>query len=548
MSQIWPDIRDRKAQDDTWGDEIECQIVRFNHEDHQVFLSLEQERVLSRTPSKTAEGLYDPEFARYMVESSPSQPYTSSIESLLKVEPSLEARRIKVNESLPPNEKMMALSVFPLLGAEPLMDPQRNMEVEISEYDGGISHGPYGIAKDNIEARSRKLQLQITVPVFQDTNTKRASEIRLQHILFGPGACGLQATFQCTTLAEARELHDQLVVLGPIFLALTAATPVYQGLLADTDARWNQTAAAVDDRPDHELKHRRPRWSTAPMYLSGRYAGCNEKESITNGSTLGSKTRSHGQYADFLEDKGIDPIMAAYFAALHLHDPLYLAAKEGRHENVLPEDVHRSICSSVWSHVRLKVPEPKDDDGWRVEFRPMEVQLNSFDNAAFLIFLGLVRQLLKSQQAKHLNLFMPLHLVAENMDRAHERNAVKWRKFWFPSTSPRDGTSSGNDVPYNVNIHEWSIDEIVNGAEDGSFSGLAPLMEEFLQASREDLIKLQPYLDLVRDRARGTSPTPACWMRNFCTMHPDYRYDSIVGQSVCYDMLRTVEELSSCRS
>ena len=36
-------------------------------------------------------------------------------------------------------------------------------------------------------------------------------------------------------------------------LALTAATPIYKGFLADTDVRWNQISRAVDDRTREEL-------------------------------------------------------------------------------------------------------------------------------------------------------------------------------------------------------------------------------------------------------------------------------------------------------
>jgi glutamate--cysteine ligase catalytic subunit len=48
-------------------------------------------------------------------------------------------------------------------------------------------------------------------------------------------------------------MYDQLSPLGPILLALTAATPIYKGFLADTDVRWNQISAAVDDRTPEEL-------------------------------------------------------------------------------------------------------------------------------------------------------------------------------------------------------------------------------------------------------------------------------------------------------
>ena len=54
-------------------------------------------------------------------------------------------------------------------------------------------------------------------------------------------------------IEEGRKMYDQLSPLGPILLALTAATPVYKGFLADTDVRWNQISRAVDCRTAEEL-------------------------------------------------------------------------------------------------------------------------------------------------------------------------------------------------------------------------------------------------------------------------------------------------------
>jgi len=47
-------------------------------------------------------------------------------------------------------------------------------------------------------------------------------------------------------------MYDQLGVLAPIMMALTAASPIFRGRLADTDARWDVIAASVDDRTDEE--------------------------------------------------------------------------------------------------------------------------------------------------------------------------------------------------------------------------------------------------------------------------------------------------------
>jgi glutamate--cysteine ligase catalytic subunit len=46
--------------------------------------------------------------------------------------------------------------------------------------------------------------------------------------------------------------------------------------------------------------------------------------------------------------------------------------------------------------------------GWRVEFRPMEVQLTDFENAAYVIFVVLLTRAILSF---HLNLYIPISKV-----------------------------------------------------------------------------------------------------------------------------------------
>lgn len=41
----------------------------------------------------------------------------------------------------------------------------------------------------------------------------------------------------------------------------------------------------------------------------------------------------------------------------------------------------------------------------------------------------------------------------------------------------------------------------------------------------------------------GTLLTPATWIREFVTSHPDYRKDSVVSQVINYDLLKAVDEM-----
>jgi glutamate--cysteine ligase catalytic subunit len=71
--------------------------------------------------------------------------------------------------------------------------------------------------------------------------------IHLDGFGFAGGSCGLHVTLQVKNESEARWLHDQLIPLGPIMLALTASSSIHKGFLADIDVRWRCFTATVDE-------------------------------------------------------------------------------------------------------------------------------------------------------------------------------------------------------------------------------------------------------------------------------------------------------------
>jgi glutamate--cysteine ligase catalytic subunit len=92
-----------------------------------------------------------------------------------------------------------------------------------------------------------------------------------------------------------------------------------------------------------------------------------------------------------------------------------------------------------------------------------------------------------------------------------------------------------------------TIDDIVNGAADGSFPGLIPLVESYLNSVNVDVetrCSLATYLDLIRKRANGTLWTGARWIREFVASHPSYKQDSVVSSEICYDLVKAVEEMT----
>ncbi|CAM9217316.1 unnamed protein product, partial [Heterosigma akashiwo] len=116
-------------------------------------------------------------------------------------------------------------------------------------------HPRFGTLTQNIRKR-RGSNVDIRIPLFKDTftpefqNTKEVDAatagiwaptadgggaegpcVHMDAMAFGMGCCCVQLTFQAKNLDESRFLYDQLGVLAPLFMALTAATPIHRGRL-----------------------------------------------------------------------------------------------------------------------------------------------------------------------------------------------------------------------------------------------------------------------------------------------------------------------------
>lgn len=271
-----------------------------------------------------------------------------------------------------------------------------------------------------------------------------------------------------------------------------------------------------------------------------------------------------------LMDDGMDELLATHFAHLFIRDPLVIFAEDLEELHLNKADHFENLQSTNWQHMRFKPPPPdKDDVGWRVEFRSMEIQMTDFENAAFSIFIVLITRAILSFD---LNFYIPIQRTTENMETAHARNAVLDRKFYFrkdpfPRRVPKQqqqsshgsefssGASSAVNTPppspplgpVELEYDLMTLSDIVNGSADGSFPGLIPLVESYLDSVNVDVetrCSLAIYLDLIRKRADGTLWTGARWMREFVASHPGYKHDSVVSEEICFDLVKAVDEMA----
>lgn len=257
----------------------------------------------------------------------------------------------------------------------------------------------------------------------------------------------------------------------------------------------------------------------------------------------------------------MDDLLATHFAHLFIRDPIVVFAEDLKELDLTKADHFENLQSTNWQHMRFKPPPPGSDIGWRVEFRPMEIQITDFENAAFSIFIVLITRAILSF---NLNLYMPITRVSENMETAHVRDAVSTQEFWFRKNPFPSHKSSATGIstpgeqhsrpptpigPVEDEYELMSINEVINGQQniEGGFPGLIPLVESYLNSMNVDVetrCDIATYLDLIRKRANGTYWTAAKWIREFVRGHAGYKGDSAVSDEVTFDLVKAVERIT----
>jgi len=153
-----------------------------------------------------------------------------------------------------------------------------------------------------------------------------------------------------------------------------------------------------------------------------------------------------------------------------------------------------------------------------------------------------------------LNLYLPISLVDDNMERAHMRDATQTQKFWWRRhMAPPAESDCKADTPGCCKVHsdydsyeEMSCLEILTG-KGKYFPGLLPMIEAYLDTiglDSQTRKSVDNQLQFLQARAAGEIMTAATWMRKFVTSHPEYKNDSVVTSGIAYDLLKECHEIS----
>ena len=577
-------VKNREGDHLRWGDEIEYGVFHLSGDDanRTVQVSLRSAEIIddlkrledhgiSHGLSESDRSTWVPEYGAWMLESTPGRPF-EGLTSILRLEDSMMQRRSRLLGVLRPGEIAPTMTSFPLLGVGDFCYPSQEARGPVANSlfipDEAIyPHARFRTLTRNIRMRKGS-NVEIRQPKFIDTNTvifnrneiptsveeaDTMDDVYADAMAFGMGCCCLQVTLQAMNIEESRHLYDQVAVLTPIMLVLTAATPFLRGWLTDTDVRWDIISQCVDDRTPAE------RGDVAHAVSDNTMVGHGTRQLPKSRYSSMDMFMWHGDaYNDIkvvtepaLEERlihgGIDKLLAKHVAHLFTRDPLVIFTDRINLDDRRDSDHWESLQSTNWQTVRWKPPpihkgkmEKSNEDhiGWRVEFRSMEIQLTDFENAAFVVFIVLLSRVILGLD---LNLYIPVSKIDENMTTAHKFGACTSEKFWFrKNLMPADITCS--KVADNSDDCElMTINEILNG-KGCYYPGLIPLCRTYLNFIGCDSVtrsKVERYLSFISARASGEILTTAQWIRQFIRSHPDYNNDSKIPASTAYDLLKT---------
>lgn len=638
---VYHSAKNFREHDLKWGDEIEYMLLKFEPLSRKVRLSLTAHHILDELQKEenaqtqaTLSMLWRPEFAKWMVEGTPGVPYRYYVADLVNVERNMMLRRKRISELLGKNETVMTLTTFPRMGCESFTSPVTEV---YDQQDGSyfisdkVCHPnpKFLTIVQHIRLR-RGSKVCIQLPLFMDESTKETQpfipnesnqqvllkncnrkvfdkgiakkvshttvgegfdtplkqSLVMNNSIFGPGCCCLQVTIQGRDISESRYLYDQLAIMAPLMLALTAATPAIHGSLVDTDTRWSILCPSLDDRNPIEVSSGllpKSRCSSIDCFLSD-LAQC--KADIYNDIPIAI----HNEAYNKLIADGVDHLLAQHIAHLFVRDPLLLYKEELDKDNSRSMFHFDNILSTNWNTVRFKLPPPDTDIGWRTEFRPMEVGLTDFENAALSVFVVILSRVIL---AFNLDLYIPISKVDKNMEVACKRDAVRSERFFFKKKifNSSDGSkflcgcgqihdasviggqkecqdmdmkrfverNSRSDLSCDSMSDTYelmTIDEIFNGRLSISnesrgvfdFPGLVPLMRGYVEALKVDGVtrgKVLRYIDFVSERASGKLMTNASYIREFIRSHKAYNMNSVISEEICHDLVKHLQDITN---
>ena len=278
---------------------------------------------------------------------------------------------------------------------------------------------------------------------------------------------------------------------------------------------------AMDDRTDEERDKNSPKYIYKSRY-SPVYSYISNHEYVQDFHNDYPKMPIDKNIYQTLLENDFSERLAMHFSNLLVRDPLVIFDEK---INLQEKDVSHfeNFNSTNWNSLRFKPPRKEDNDNcFKIEIRPCELQLTAFENASMMTFCLIFSQLVLK---KDVNFIIPITKVDENFERAHDSNAFENQLFSFRIDGLRNYKkesklcennylSHGNtlqkdyfdEVGNSENIRELTLKQIFCGTEEHQYEGLLNVMHEFVEErilipEVKEIIKT--HLNFIESRVKG---------------------------------------------
>lgn len=278
---------------------------------------------------------------------------------------------------------------------------------------------------------------------------------------------------------------------------------------------------SCDDRTDEEKDKNSPKYIYKSRY-SSVYSYISSNEYIQDFHNDYPKMPINKKIYQTLLDNDFTERLATHFSNLLLRDPLVIFDERiNIDEN---DSCHfENFQSTNWNSLRFKPPRSADNDNcFKIEIRPCELQLTPFENSTMLTFCIVYSQMIMKRDV---NFIIPITKVDRNFDKAHEANAIENQLFSFridglknfkkPSKLYENnylshGNSINNDYFNEISnaesVKEMTIRQIFCGSDEYNYEGLLNIMYDFVEENIlnpeiKEMTKMHLYF--IENRVKG---------------------------------------------
>jgi len=589
-------IDQKELKEPLFGYEVEVQYVSFDDKNKKIKIDLEGEVKIKQhenEETKNSNFSYQLEYGRWMIEVITNNPFKFS--EIYKVEESLNDLIKDFNTYLG-NRNYLFISVFPMLGVgdfykeididsqdennfvvdrdyeKYIRESRKNNPYSNSDYTNDIvitCHPRFEVFTQHTRRRTGKKQLGL-IPIYQDklTNTiqdeKFPGFIHLDSFTSGMGNGCLQVTFGIESFYEAIYCYDQLIPLTSILLALTGSSSIVKGKLSGWDNRFNILTQLCDDRTDDEKNPDSKNYLYKSRY-SNVYSYISDHEYVKDHHNNYPKMSVDEEFVSKMKNKGFPNRFSEFIAQLFVREPMIVFEKLVEIENKDDPSHFLNLMTTNWNSLRFKPPLEKDGDlYYKVEVRPCDLQLTSFENSSIVTFILLYTRLILNYDV---NFIIPMDKNDINFSVGHLNDAVHKEKFYWrtngvnktnyksPDHISFDYQKTKNPLPEgyedsdkdNLNIEKLLVHEILGGK--GDYPGLIPLMKEYISENydKERHNFLYNQLDFLYERAKGNLLTNAQYIRKFVKEHKLYNNDSVVTSEIAYDLANHIIDIQQSK-